>query len=401
MLTLQRILDFLLSHAAELLGAAAVLVGGLFTVLHRTRRALPKLMWRLPSGATEADQLTLDLKYLAEVIPPKAAEFKPDRGYTPVQILFGTDRAPLHNGESGWYGSTRGEGMRYGVAEVSIPLRHRPGHLERPGLLRVILPEDPQKHVAVVAVQELDLDAWVTTLRLSLPTSTRAVLVFIHGYNVTFAEAARRTAQLSYDLAFDGIPILFSWPSSGSIAGYMADEATIEWATAHLQQLLSVISDRAGVSEINAIAHSMGNRALAEAVCRFADSRSSIRLNQVVLAAPDIDAKLFTDYIAPRLAALSRQCSLYASSGDAALALSQTVHAFPRAGQGEPDLVVAPALDTIDASPVDMDLLGHGYFAENKQVIDDIFMVVRHDLPPPSRNLRSRRKGQVTYWVMP
>jgi hypothetical protein len=40
-------------------------------------------------------------------------------------------------------------------------------------------------------------------------------LVFIHGYHVTFDEAARKTAQLNWDLGFRGIPI----PST-AIHGY-------------------------------------------------------------------------------------------------------------------------------------------------------------------------------------
>jgi esterase/lipase superfamily enzyme len=48
--------------------------------------------------------------------------------------------------------------------------------------------------------------------------------VFTHGYNVSFEEAARRAAQLAFDLNFRGRVVLFSWPSCGSLLGYGADE---------------------------------------------------------------------------------------------------------------------------------------------------------------------------------
>ena len=41
----------------------------------------------------------------------------------------------------------------------------------------------------------------------------KQVFVFVHGFNVSFENALRRTAQIAYDLNFDGAPFLFSWPS--------------------------------------------------------------------------------------------------------------------------------------------------------------------------------------------
>ena len=44
----------------------------------------------------------------------------------------------------------------------------------------------------------------------------KEAFVFIHGYNVAFDDAIYRTAQIAYDLSFDGPPILYSWPSRAS-----------------------------------------------------------------------------------------------------------------------------------------------------------------------------------------
>jgi esterase/lipase superfamily enzyme len=40
----------------------------------------------------------------------------------------------------------------------------------------------------------------------------KQAFVFVHGFNVSFENALRRTAQIAYDLNFDGAPFLFSWP---------------------------------------------------------------------------------------------------------------------------------------------------------------------------------------------
>ena len=50
-------------------------------------------------------------------------------------------------------------------------------------------------------------------------------MVFIHGFNVPFEDAIYRTAQLAHDLDFDGAPILYSWPSRGTMLGYVAASA--------------------------------------------------------------------------------------------------------------------------------------------------------------------------------
>ena len=52
--------------------------------------------------------------------------------------------------------------------------------------------------------------------------------MFIHGFNVSFADAAIRAAQLSCDLSIAGVMAFYSWPSQGTLAGYAADESSIE-----------------------------------------------------------------------------------------------------------------------------------------------------------------------------
>ena len=68
--------------------------------------------------------------------------------------------------------------------------------------------------------------------------SQRHSLVFLHGYNVSFEEAAIRAAQIGFDLKISGAVAFFSWPSQGSLLGYAADEATIEASEAAIADFL-------------------------------------------------------------------------------------------------------------------------------------------------------------------
>jgi esterase/lipase superfamily enzyme len=74
----------------------------------------------------------------------------------------------------------------------------------------------------------------------------KEALVFVHGYNVTFEEASRQTAQLAYDLGARGVPILYGWLSQGKLAGYLVDETNVEWTVPHLRDLLAQLAPGLG-----------------------------------------------------------------------------------------------------------------------------------------------------------
>src|SRR5262245_28654371 len=117
----------------------------------------------------------------------------------------------------------------------------------------------------------------------------------IHGYNVTFEDAARRTAQIAYDLGFSGAPVFYSWLSQGTVTSYTIDESNIEWTQASLRIFLEDFFARSTAHNVYLIAHSMGNRALTHAVSSLLNENPTLKnhLRELILAAPDIDAEVF------------------------------------------------------------------------------------------------------------
>lgn len=228
------------------------------------------------------------------------------------------------------------------------------------------------------------------------------VFVFIHGYNVTFEDAVRRTAQLHHDLNFKGAPICFSWPSRGAYFAYAADGASAEWAAPHLVDL--ILRLRAGDERmrIHLIAHSMGNRAMTAALRELAwkNEQTARNLQEIVMAAPDIDRAVF-DQLAEAICSAAKRITLYASSNDRALWLSKFLHQGARAGDTDPDLAVREGIDSIDASKVDSAFLslGHGYFADKLSIVTDISELLRIGTPPDKRGgLKAAPSGK--YWIM-
>ena len=237
------------------------------------------------------------------------------------------------------------------------------GGMESPSLLRFEFRPDPEKHIVLWKTTSVEEEAFYEEeVSASVAQSERKdAFVFVHGYNVSFEDAARRTGQFAYDLKFVGAPIFYSWPSNGSFADYMKDENNIIWSTPHFEGILHALSQRIGAERIHIIAHSMGNRVVCEALRALSyDPSLQLKLTHLVLAAPDIDAETFAE-LAALLQRQSKHVTLYESSSDKALMASKKLHGNPRAG--EPVLVI-DGMDTIDASGVDTDFLGHSYWSE-------------------------------------
>jgi len=318
--------------------------------------------------------------------PPPQPEPKPvggsaavDKPYAVVRAYFATDRNVTGKTKPDQvFGSLRAK-LSYGVCEVSIPRDHRMGELEHPSAIRFQFREDPEKHVVLLKTIVNSHDEFFADVSARVHASQKkSAFLFVHGYNVTFEDAARRTAQMSYDLSFDGAPVFYSWPSKGATSAYTIDEQNIEWAQANLRGFLEDFFDRSNASNIYLIAHSMGNRALTRALASLLHDKPEIkdRLKEVILTAPDIDADVFKRDIAPSLAAAGQPITLYASSKDLALVASKKVHGYPRAGDSGQGLIITPGIETIDATQVDTSLLGHSYFADEKSVLSDMYYLI-------------------------
>lgn len=331
------------------------------------------------------------------------------QGFATVRVFYGTNRArTASQAPAGFYGAERGD-LQVGYLDVTIPATHRQGELETQSRWSVYtLFADQatlkQRFVMLDRVTPLQRGAWIEALRGQVQNApSRDLFVFVHGYNSSFEDAARRTAQLAYDLDFDGTPLMYSWPSQASATAYMVDEAAVNVSGRRMAQFLEDLVAQSGAERIHLIAHSMGNRALIEALQTWMsgrDARSSRRaFGQVVFTAPDVDREYFTDVI-DSLAQTAERVTLYASDNDLALATSQKVHGAPRAGTAGTSIIRRASLDTIDMSSVKADMLGHAYFAADAGAIYDLFRLLWRGDPPPRRCGMSAGNSRVrnTVW---
>lgn len=315
-------------------------------------------------------------------------------------VWFGTNRRPLDPATPARaFGDERDARLHVGTCEVYVPRSHKFGSLGSSWFWRVITRTDDRLKLQAVRVLA-DAEFWAG-LRAKIqaaPEGDQQALVFIHGYNVSFEEAALRAGQIAEDLRPPGVTAFFSWPSKGSLAGYPADEATIEWSVPFIRDFLVRVARDSGARRVHVIAHSMGNRGLMRAledIAQDAALRGAVKFGQIILAAPDIDAAVFQQ-VAAVYPQLSERTTLYASPGDKALEVSKRLHQYPRAGF-TPPVTVVPGVDTIEVPQLDLLALGHGYFADFAGVLEDIHHLLRHNTPPGKRQ-RPRPAG--SHWLI-
>jgi esterase/lipase superfamily enzyme len=316
-----------------------------------------------------------------------------------VRVFFATDRQPAGEG----FGGARAQHLRYGQVVVSVPFSHRPGMIEAPSLWRLEFSENPRKHMVILSRRVTDEASFFASIQESVAQSERrASFLFVHGYNVSFDDAAKRTAQIAYDLDFTGAPVFYSWPSQAALEGYTVDENNVEWSQYNLKGFLRRYAQQSGADDIYLIAHSMGNRALTRAVTELFAEEPEMRhrFKEIILTAPDIDADVFRRDLAPKLAAGCDRITLYVSDGDVALLASQKVHGgYVRVGDARAGVIVVPGIETVDASGLDTSFMEHSYFAETGSVLDDLRAMLREGLRAAQRGLQEMQAASgISYW---
>lgn len=293
---------------------------------------------------------------------------------------------------------------RYGTCRVSIPRDHRLGQVEVPATFLgfEIEKPNPAKHLTLESTRLLSQAELLAEMnKKSSASPNRDAFIFVHGFNNDFKTALFRTAQFTYDLGFKGAPLLFSWPSQGEGWAYTVDENRNRESVAPFKAFMRSFLQKSTATNIYLIAHSMGNRimlsTLQELMVQEPQLFRNRHVREIVLTAPDISVADFKTKIAPVVNG-KLNVTLYASSNDRALLLSQKLHRNHRAGQAGPGMLLMRGVETIDATGVSTDFLGHSYFASEGTVMSDLHYLFVDSMRAGKRAWLMQPKGK-TYWT--
>jgi esterase/lipase superfamily enzyme len=140
------------------------------------------------------------------------------------------------------------------------------------------------------------------------------ITLFVHGYNNDWTDAARRYQQIATDLYAGaeglGLCVLFTWPSNGQTAHYLADRDDARASGPALSKVFNLLYDQAMImqqkaadgttvckAKVSVIAHSMGNWVLQNALKytweRYNKPLLVSLINQCIMVAADVDNDLF------------------------------------------------------------------------------------------------------------
>ncbi len=241
-----------------------------------------------------------------------------------VDLLVATTRAPVLEPPGVMFGGSRGRGLDFADIVVSIP----PAGARQPGdvSLPSSLPANPERDFTILRADRMDLAQAKANFDTRIKrVPGHRVLIFVHGFNTRFEEAVYRFAQIVHDARVDVAPVLFTWPSGGSVTDYVYDRDSAVYSRDALEAVLQALVKDPNVDSISILAHSMGNYLAVESLRQMSirDHGLSPKIRDVMMASPDIDVDVFRRQIAeidagPRPA----QFTLFLSRDDRALGLS-------------------------------------------------------------------------------
>ncbi len=302
-----------------------------------------------------------------------------DATSTVSTVFYVTDREP----DKAWPGGFAkhwGDAPSCGATEATIPALNLPDQPIPTGAIRPLSSLQCGRAMAGIAAA------------IALAAHTKncdEVFLYVHGFNTLFDGATLRTAQLADDTRSGCIAVAFDWTSEGEIGRYIPDIEHSAYSAPLLAELLRALTAQG--LRIDILSHSLGNRVLLQALTalsRRTDAPQSDIIDQMILAAADVGADPVNNDFAHLIEdakPFAHRITIYASAGDAVLAVSAVAHGdVPRAGRrpvGDGTLQTSRAsdhiIDVVDATDAPAELLGHSYFALSYETIGDIAQILR------------------------
>ena len=325
------------------------------------------LLFLLSSCATKEEKARNDLRAAWQNY------FENDFDQTrPVQVLVATNRKPKTDSftcDDSQFGVNLDRSTHFGICKINVPKNHAVGDI-------TVGDDDSLKTQNLFKILGAK-PATENELISEIKKSQRMPLVFVHGFNVRYQEAAIRAAQIAYDLKYQGPVILFSWPA-GAADNFVKDKMLNETylnnaatARASIEPFKNFLTSlQKNDIKINLIVHSMGHQVVLPTLQKMlTENPKKPLINELILNAPDFDVAQFRD-ISVNLKKLADHTTLYCSENDKAMIASKT---FNKSADRLGACAFIKEVDVIDVSLTDDPTLGlgHGYYSA-RAVLNDV-----------------------------
>jgi len=248
-------------------------------------------------------------------------------------------------------------------------------------------------------------------------SSRKDVYIFVHGFNNNFNDAVYRLAMAWHMAGRPGVAIAYTWPAGhGGLHGYAYDRESGEFTVSHLRRFLKAVADYPEVEHIHLIAHSRGTDVAITALreinieARAKNLRTveQYKLDDLVLAAPDVDAEVFEQRFAIEdLHLAAKRTTVYLSKTDFALGLSRWLFGGGnRVGNLRPEDFTPEAREKLSHlkgfTLINCNVSGysgsHDYAFVHPEVVSDLILLLRDGEPPGASNGRPLKEQFQGVW---
>jgi esterase/lipase superfamily enzyme len=174
----------------------------------------------------------------------------------------------------------------------------------------------------------------------------------------------------------------------------------VQLAIPAFKDFIKRVARNSNFKKIHLIAHSMGNRLITSALLQLEHDTTNLKLDQIIMAAPDVYADLFKLSFADAVVAKSNHITIYSAKNDWALLASKKLHGNLRLGEigVPPPAYVFKKIDIIDAVNEKTDFLGHDRFARSPLIIADMDKILRYGENADGRNIPTKMYGHYKYY---
>ncbi|CAI2931988.1 alpha/beta hydrolase [Aminobacter niigataensis] len=263
------------------------------------------------------------------------------------------------------YSAERAKSLNFAKFEIGIPATHVAGEVESASRA-----PSPVRNFVARSFQPFDEKAqFVAALDADLmrrPPEEREVFIFVHGYNNNFADSIFRNAQIVHDYKIKAVALHYAWPSGGSLPLYVYDRDSAAYSRDGLADTIEIAA-RSQAKRVVLVGHSMGSYVVMEALRSLSLSgrdKYISRINDLVLAAPDIDIDVFQSQLRD-IDKLPNPFMILVSTRDKALNLSGGLTGgHPRVGSGA-DVAALQAENITVLDTSNLDGGSHGVFASS------------------------------------
>ena len=339
-----------------------------------------------------------------KLLQGKIRPFAVKRNFKEI-IAYVTDRkaGPTVDGNATYVGQYAGQ-VSYGVITVQVPEHHPAG-----------------SPIDATAIKKVESIPYAAFLKLLQDQSEKPLVIWIHGYRLSFPVSTTYCAEIARDLDIDANVLTFDWASNESTFGYNQDVLQISQSTNHLVDLLETINNQVKPAKIIIIGHSLGCRLVCLALQQLYSNPNSrnLKLDHVIFLAPNVDREEFNQNFKSGLQALVNRLTIYVASDDNVLLLGKLLYNVDSIGLPEQfspatnldeiqtflyyEKQLPGKIDLVDVSFSKKDFLRkHRLFLE-RPVLEDLFWLIHEDNPAAQRHLLKYKNAQnaTDYWVIP